>query len=97
MTGDEVQMRHTFQVSFTVGDDYKDAIGCGVLPMDSGNSLLGRPWMYDKNGAHGMHDNTYTSMYSEKEVTHYPKKPESQKKRSRALTTKEVLNVHHDY
>ena len=37
--------------------------------MDSCDILLGRPWMYDKNGTNGMRDNTYTFMHGEKQVT----------------------------
>lgn len=97
MTGDEAQVRHTCQVTFAVGDDYKDTIWCVVLSMDSGDILLGRPWMYDKNDTHGMRDNMYTFMHGGKEFTLYPKKPESLKKRSRTPATKEVLHVQHVY
>ena len=54
MTGDEVQVQHTYQVTFSIGEDYKDTIWCNVLPVDSGDILLGRPWMYDENGIHGI-------------------------------------------
>ena len=97
MLGGEAQLRHTCEVTFVVGDDYKDTIQCDVLPMDSGNFLLGHPWMYDQNGTHGMRANTYTFIHGEKEVTLHPQKPESPKKRSRAHATKEVLHVHHVY
>ena len=60
MTGDEVQVRHTCQVTFAIGEDYEDTIWCNVLPMDNGDILLGHLWMYDKNGTHGMRDNSYT-------------------------------------
>ena len=97
MTGDEAQVRHICQVTFAVGDDYQDTIWCDVLPMDSGDILLGRPWMYDKKGTHGMRNNTYTFKHGKKEVTLYPKKPDSSKKKSRAHATKEVLHIHHIY
>ena len=42
MTGDEAQVRHLCQVTFAIGDDYKDTIWCDVLPMDSGDKLLVR-------------------------------------------------------
>eukprot|EP00268_Persea_americana_P010451 TRINITY_DN14252_c0_g1_i2.p3 TRINITY_DN14252_c0_g1~~TRINITY_DN14252_c0_g1_i2.p3 ORF type:complete len:102 (-),score=10.05 TRINITY_DN14252_c0_g1_i2:372-677(-) len=45
-----------------------------MLPMDSGDILLGRPWMYDKNGTHGMRSNMYTFMHDGKEVTLHKKK-----------------------
>ena len=41
MVGDEAQVRHTCQVIFAIGDDYKDKIWCNALPMDSGDILLG--------------------------------------------------------
>ena len=69
MPGEKGQVQHTCQATFAVADDYKDIIWCDVQPMDSEDILLGHPWMYDKNSTHGMHDNTYTSMHSEKEVT----------------------------
>ena len=40
-TGDKVQVSHICQVTFAIGEDYKDAIWCDVLPMDSGDILLG--------------------------------------------------------
>lgn len=88
---------HTCQVTFTVGDDYKDTIWCDVLPMDSGDILLGHPWMYGKNDTHRMRDNMYTFMHGEEEVTLFPKKSKSLKKRSWAPSTKEVLQVRHVY
>ena len=90
-------MRHTCQVIFAAGSDYQDTIWCYVLPMDSVDILLGRPWMYDKNGTKGLGNNTYIFKHGEKEVTLYPKEPESTKKKSRAHATKEVLHVHHIY
>ena len=97
MTRDEAEVQHTCQITFAIGDDYQDTIWCDVLPMDSGDILLGRPWMYDKNGTHGIRDNTYTFRHGKKEVTLYPKTPDSSKKKSRAHATKEVLHVHHIY
>ena len=97
MTDNEVQVRHTCQVTFAIGEDYQDTTWCDVLSMDSGDILLGRPWMYDKSDTHGMRDNTFTFMHSEKQVTLHPKKLEPPKKGSRANATKEVLHVHHVY
>ena len=57
MTGNGVQV-HTCHVTFTIGEDNKDIVWCDVQPMDSADILLGHPWMYDKNGNHGMRDNT---------------------------------------
>eukprot|EP00268_Persea_americana_P063794 TRINITY_DN8317_c0_g2_i3.p1 TRINITY_DN8317_c0_g2~~TRINITY_DN8317_c0_g2_i3.p1 ORF type:complete len:266 (-),score=31.05 TRINITY_DN8317_c0_g2_i3:32-745(-) len=59
MKGDQAHVRHTCKVTFAIGTDYKDTVWCDVLPMNSGDILLGRPWMYDKNGTNGMRDNTY--------------------------------------
>lgn len=59
MTGDEVQVRHRCQVGFTVNANYKDIVWYNVVPMDAGDTSLGRSWMYDKNGIHQMKDNTY--------------------------------------
>ena len=43
MKGDGVQVRHTCQVPFAIGENCKDTIWCEVLlPMDSGDILLGR-------------------------------------------------------
>eukprot|EP00268_Persea_americana_P063791 TRINITY_DN8317_c0_g1_i1.p1 TRINITY_DN8317_c0_g1~~TRINITY_DN8317_c0_g1_i1.p1 ORF type:complete len:102 (-),score=13.90 TRINITY_DN8317_c0_g1_i1:753-1058(-) len=61
--------------------------------MDSGDILLGRPWMYDKNDTHGMRDNTYTFMHGGKQVTIHPMKPKTPKKKLRADATKEVLHI----
>ena len=58
MTGDEVQVQYACSVTFFIGEDYIDTVWCNVIPMDSCDILLGRPWMYDKNGTNGMRDNT---------------------------------------
>lgn len=58
MTSNEVQVQHKCQVTFTIGEDYKDTVWCDVLPMDNGDILLGQPWMYNKNETHEMRDNT---------------------------------------
>ena len=34
------------QVTFAIGEDYKDIVWCNVLPMFSADILLGRLWMY---------------------------------------------------
>lgn len=47
--GDEVQVWHRCQVTFTISDDIKDKLCCDVMPMNAENSFIGRPWMYDKN------------------------------------------------
>ena len=49
MIGDEVQVRYACSVTFAIGEDYKDIVWCDVLPMDSDDILLGRPWMYDND------------------------------------------------
>lgn len=69
---------------------------CDVLPMDSGDIVLGRPWMQDKNPA-GMWDNTCMVLNDGKPVTLRPKWPEPPKKESRAHITKEMLQVHRIY
>ena len=76
---DEVQVWHTCQVTFAIGEDYKDAFWCDVLPIDSGDIFLGCPWIYDKNGTHSM-GNTYTFMHGGKQVTLHTIKPEQPKK-----------------
>ena len=60
MTGDEVQVRYPCPVTFSIGEDLKDTIWCDVLQMDNGDIVLGHPWMYDKNGTHGIHNTTRT-------------------------------------
>lgn len=39
-TGDEVQVRHIWQVTFAIGQDYKDIVRCDVLLMDNNGILL---------------------------------------------------------
>ena len=82
MTGDEVQVRHACPVTFAIGEDYTDTIWCAVLPIESGDILLGRPWIYDKNGTNGMHDNTYTFAHNGKHVRLHPMKLAPPKKGS---------------
>ena len=94
VTGEEVQVRYACPVTFAIGENYKDTVWCDVLPMDSGDILLGRPWMYDKYDTHGMRDNKYTFMHSGKQVTLHPLKPEPPMKGSRARLTKEAFQVH---
>ena len=75
MTGDGVQVRYACSVTFSISEDYTDIIWCNVVPMDSGDILLDRPWMYDKNGTNGMRDHTYTFMHGEKQVTLHLMRP----------------------
>ena len=75
MTGDEVQVRYAYPVTFSIDEDYTDTFWCNVVLMDSCDILLDRPWMYDKNDTNGMHDNTYTFMHGEKQFTLRPMKP----------------------
>lgn len=42
MTGDEVQVRYAYPVTFSIGEDYTDTVWCNVVPMDSCDILLGR-------------------------------------------------------
>ena len=65
--------------------------------MDSGDILLGQPWIYDKNETHGIQDNTYMFVHDGKHFTLHPKKPELLNKGSRAHITKETLQVHNFY
>lgn len=82
---------HTRQVTFA-GEDYKDTIWCNVLPMDSGDILLGRPCVYDKKGTHGMRDNTQMLVHNGKEVTpHSMKTKKPPKKGSRPSVAKAAL------
>ena len=97
MTGDEVQVRYACPVTFSVGEDYTDTVWCNVVPIDSCDILLGRPWMYDKNGTNGMRDNTYTFMQGEKQVTLCPMKPAPPKKGSSSRLIQEALQVHTIY
>ena len=64
-----MQVWHACQVTFANGEDCKGTLWCDVLPMDSGDILLGWPWMYDENGTHGMHDNIYTFVHHGNHVT----------------------------
>ena len=69
MTGEEVQVQRTCQVTFAISDDYKDTIWCNVLLMDSGDILLDQSWMYDKEVTQGMSDHTYMFHNGGKQVT----------------------------
>ena len=91
MTGDEMQIRYACSLTSSIGENNTYTVWCNVLPMDSGDFLLGRPWMYDKNGTNGMRDNTYTFMHSEKQITLHPMKSALPKKGSSSRITKEVL------
>ena len=97
MIGDEVQVRYACLVTFSVGEDYKDIVWCNVVPMDRCDILLGRPWMYNKNGTSGMRNNTSTFMHSEKQVTLRPMKPAPPKQGSSSCLIKDVLQVHTIY
>ena len=97
MSGDEVQVRYAFPVTFSIGEDYKDTVWCNVIPMDSCDILLGRPWMYDKDGTNGMRNNTYTFMHDNKQITLHPMKLAPPKKGSSSRFTKDALQVHNVY
>ena len=68
---------------FSICEDYTNIVWCNVLSMDSIDILLGRPWMYDKNGTNGMRNNTYTFMHGKKKITLRPIKPAPPKKGSK--------------
>ena len=97
MIGDEVQVRYACPVTFAIGADYKDSVSCDVLPMDSGDILLGWPLMYTKNGTNAMCNKTYTFVHNGKYVTLHPMKPAPPKKGTRSRITKEALQVHNVY
>ena len=62
-----------------------------MIPMDSCDILLGRPWMYDKNDTNGMRNNTNTFMHDEKQVPLCPMKPAPPKKGSSSHLIKKAL------
>ena len=39
----DINVKHRYLVSFTIGKHYKDEIWCDVVPMDACHMLLGRP------------------------------------------------------
>ena len=92
-------MRYKYACSFTfsIGEDYTDTVWRNMVPMDSCNILLGRPWIYDKNGTNRMRDNTYTFMHGEKQVTLCPMKLAPPKKGSSSRLIQEALQVHTIY
>lgn len=47
MLGDEVQVRHRCQVSFAIGDDYKEKVGFDVVPLVVG---IVEVWLWARSG-----------------------------------------------
>ena len=43
MTSNEVQVRYACSITVSIGEDYTDTIWCDVVPLDSGDILLGTP------------------------------------------------------
>ena len=59
--------------------------------MDNGDILLGRPWMYEKNGNNVMSDNTYTFVHGGKQVTCIQRSKNCQRKDQEHLPPKNHL------
>lgn len=96
-TSDEVHVWHTCQVTFAISQDYISTIWCDVIPKNCGDVLLGRPWMYNKNGIHEMWDNKYTFVHDGKSITLHPMKSEPLKKGSMTNAAKESFKICHIY
>ncbi|CAN6371480.1 unnamed protein product [Urochloa humidicola] len=57
-----LKITHKARVKFSVGD-YVDSIDCDVAPMSACHLLLGRPWQFDLDAAHGGRSNIYSFMH----------------------------------
>eukprot|EP00253_Pinus_taeda_P013558 PITA_13558 len=56
--GHQLLVDEQSEVEFQIGR-YKDKIVCGIMPMDVGHILLGRPWQYDWKVTHDGVTNCY--------------------------------------
>lgn len=61
---------------------YQDQVLCGVVPVQAGHLLFGRPWQFDKETTNMGRTNHYTLMHNKKKFTLAP------------LTPKEVYDLH---
>ncbi|GJT13555.1 putative nucleotidyltransferase, ribonuclease H, partial [Tanacetum coccineum] len=73
--GDEVTVSKCVHIPFSVGNTYKDNVGCDVVPMDACHLLLGRPWEYDRDITHNGRTNTYSFLFGGVKITLMPNKP----------------------
>jgi hypothetical protein len=47
-------------VEFSIGNNYKDAVVCDIVPMNACHLLFRRPWQYDRKTTHDGFKNTYS-------------------------------------
>jgi len=55
----EVKVSQRSIVSFSVGNNYKENLWCEVIPIDTCQIHLGRPWQYDHHALFDSYANTY--------------------------------------
>ena len=57
-----LKITHRVRVKFSVGS-YVDIVDCDVAPLSACHLLLGRPWQFDLDAAHGGRSNNYSFMH----------------------------------
>jgi len=61
-------------VSFSLGNKYKDAVWCDIIPMKACHLLLGRPWLYDRRVQYDGYLNNYSFLFEGRKITLQPMK-----------------------
>jgi hypothetical protein len=61
-------------VNFSLGNTYKEAVWCDIIPMHACHILLGRPWLFDRKVQYDGYGNTYSFFYQEKKLVLKPMK-----------------------
>ncbi|XP_073125858.1 uncharacterized protein [Henckelia pumila] len=70
--GSEIDVHRRDLLSVLIGLHYVDDILCEVIPMDTCQLLLGRPWQYDHHTTHNGRTNTYTFHLKEVNIVLLP-------------------------
>ena len=61
-------------ISFSIGK-YEDEVLCGVVLMQAGHLLLGRPWKFDRKVKHDSFTNKYSFVHNQQTISLVPLTP----------------------
>ena len=73
--GKGLQVNSRYLISFSIGKNYQDELGCDIIPMYACHVLLRRPQLFDKEVMHDSYLNTYTLSKDGKNITLSPLSP----------------------
>ena len=80
----ELKIAEQVVVSFNIGK-YHDEVKCGVVSMQAGHLLLGRPWQFDKDTIHHGRTNVYSFSHNNKKHNLTPLSPQEVHEMQKAM------------